>query len=267
MAGEKTLKDVVILGRAAPQEISRGRLTVCTGAWSKQRGFIRLYPCDPEEDLFRRWDKVNVDVKRNEKDNRDESWKLASRDQPSCVEKVGRYPREQRATLLTQVEDDCVEDIKETGRSLGIIRPKSIVGLEFQEWGGDDDTEQTRLIEEIEEWRPGTRAEFDQEIRIEFECPNCKTKQGFHNKTVLGWGGYVATKKHNLTTAEELEKFYDINDENYRHWIFVGNQNNYRSSYIAINIINMKDDVPIYGSVWNDYPKVSDNFKHPAEKV
>lgn len=263
----KTLEDVVILGRAAPQEISRGRLTVCTGGWSKHRGFIRLYPCDPQEDLFDRWDIINVNVTRNDGDNRDESWKLAGREQSSCIEKVGEFPREKRATLLSELEDGCVEDIKESGRSLGIVRPESIAGLEFRDWESEDDnTEQARLFQEIEEWRPETREEFDHEIRIEFVCPQCETDQGYHNKTLLEWGGYVATRKHDIQSAQELEGFYNIGEDEYNHWIFVGNQNNQRRGFLAINILWLKDDIPIYDSVWEEFPKVSDDFTHPAEK-
>jgi len=210
---------------------------------------------------------IDVEVQRNPEDNRDESWKLAHRDQESCIEKTDEYPREERATLLTQLEDECVENIKEAGRSLGIIRPKSIKGLEFREWGEEDDeTEQARLFDDIEEWRPETRDEFNKEIRIEFVCPRCKTKQGYHNKTLLEWGGYLATKKQNMNSAEELEKNYQLHKNNFIHWIFVGNQNNHRTSFIAINILWVKDDVPIYKPVVDDFPKVSDDFQHPAEK-
>jgi hypothetical protein len=263
----RTLEDVVILGRAAPQSISDGSLTTCTGAWSKHRGFIRLYPCDPEEDLFSRWDIIDVDVRRNPKDSRDESWRLAYRDQPSCVEQTGEYPRRKRATLLTQLEDECVEIIKNSGRSLGIIQPDSIEELYFKEWEDEDDeTTQTKLFEEMEDWRPETREEFDQEIRIKFTCPSCETQQGYHDKTLLEWGGYLATRKHDIESADELEGFYDLNNQEYNHWIFVGNQKNRPSAFIAINIIQMKNDVPIHNPFVGEYPKVSEQFVHPAER-
>ena len=266
MPDVETLKDVVILGRAAPETLSGSRLTVCTGAWSEHLGFIRLYPCDPEDDLFSRWDVIDVEVCRNPQDNRDESWKLARSDQASCITKTGEYTKEQRAALLTHVSDDCVEDIKERGRSLGVVQPKSISGLEFKDWDDDDGTIQTRLFEEKDEWQPETRDEFDQEIRVEFTCPGCKTKQGYHNKTLLEWGAYLGAEKNDLSAGSELEEFYNLNDKDYKHWIFVGNQNNHRTSFIAINILWMKDDVPIYKPIGKSFPKISDSFVHPAEK-
>lgn len=266
MTEGQTLEDVVILGRAAPENISGNRLTTCTGAWSENLGFVRLYPCDPETDLFDRWDVITVDVRRNPKDNRDESWRLASSKQSSCITKTDEYDKQQRATLLSHIEDDCVEDIKDKGRSLGIVRPESIEGLEFREWDDDDDTIQTRLFDDRDNWRPETRDEFGHEIRVEFTCPDCKTKQGHHNKTLLEWGAYLGAKKNDLSSGSELEPFYNLNDDDYKHWIFVGNQNNHRTSFIAINFLWMKDDVPIYKPLGKSFPKVSDDFTHPAKK-
>lgn len=262
-----TLEDVIILGRAAPEEMSRGGQTSCTGAWSEHRGFIRLYPCSPDEDLFSRWDRINVEVKRNENDNRPESWQLASRIHSQCVERIGTFPRDQRPILLSNLEDDCVEDIKEAGRSLGIIRPKSIE-IELQDWDDEDEnTVQSRLFEEMEEWKPLNRDEFDQEIRVEFECKDCKTKQGYHNKTLLGWGGYMAIENHDISSGAELESYYDLDTDNYEHWIFVGNQNNERTSYIAISLIWKKIDDSVQEPLGRSYPKVSDEFEHPGKQT
>lgn len=261
-ASTEILEDVIILGRAAPEELSDGRRTICTGAWSEHRGFLRLYPIT-EPRLFSRWDKVDVEVKRNPQDTRHESWKLAGRDQQACVTHKGEFPRENRATLLHNLTDRCVLDINEEGRSLGLIRPRTTPSIQFQPWGDDEDTVQSRLFEETDEWRPETRDEFEHEIRVEFQCSDCQTKQGFHNKTLLEWGAYLAKMKNDIDDPQELEKFYDLGDENYRHWIFVGNQANHRTSFIAINLIWLKDDVVIHDSPFDDtnYRKVADDFE------
>lgn len=258
----EVLEDVVILGRAAPEELSDRRQSSCTGAWSKHRGFIRLYPIDPTVGLFSRWSMVNVEVKKNPQDTRYESWKLAAQDQNECVEKIGEYPRNKRATLLHELEDECVKDINEAGRSLGIVKLDEVPSLEFEPWG-EEDTVQSRLFEAIEEWRPETREEFNDEIRVEFTCSGCKTQQGYHNKTLLEWGAYMGKSKNNLKDPGELEKFYNIGDKDYRHWIFVGNQANQRSSFIAINLIWLKKDVPIHDTTFtsDSFRKVDDGFK------
>jgi hypothetical protein len=259
------LKDVVILGRAAPEEISnRGRVT-CTGAWSENRGFIRIYPIHSEDnELFHRWDIVDLNVKRNPQDTRAESWKLAHRDYDSCVKVIGEYPREKRATLLYNLQDDCVKDIDEAGRSLGIIRPTDKPELQFQPWDDEEkETVQSRLVNNSDWHRPDTRDEFDHEIRVTFECEGCSTIQGYHNKILLEWGAYLAKSKHNVTSETELENFYKLNKSNFNHWVFVGNQANERTSFICINLLWIKDDIGIIDSPFDctEYRKVSDSFE------
>jgi len=260
------LSDVVILGRAAPEEIGSGRRTTCTGAWSEDRGFIRIYPIRSEDsDLFERWDVVDLKVKRNPQDTRSESWKLAHRDYENCVQVTDEYPREKRATLLHNLEDDCVRDINEAGRSLGIIKPSTKPNLLFDEWSGDDDddTVQSQLFNTNPDWRPDTRDEFDHEIRLEFTCSDCRTNQGYHNKTLLEWGAYLAKTKNEIEDPSELEKFYNLHEDRYNHWVFVGNQANQRTSFIAINLLWIKDDVGIHDSPFDSttYRKVPPDFE------
>ena len=70
------IDDLIILGRACPEPLKNGRVTVCLGGWSDKFGFVRLYPT--RSDIrWKRWDIVRVDVERNPSDTRVESWKIA----------------------------------------------------------------------------------------------------------------------------------------------------------------------------------------------
>lgn len=264
---ETTLRNLVILGRAAPEEMSDGRQTVCTGAWSPEKGFIRLYPIDPQANLFSRWDIVHAEVERNAADARHESWKIKGRkkEQEEKIEVINKYPRHQRATLLHHLEDDCVRDINNAKRSLGIIRPSSIPELKFKSWEEDRDPgQQAKLFEEIEELKPETREEFDFNIKIRYECTDCKTKQGYHEHTLLEWGAYIGLKK-NAENPAQLEKNYRFHDDNYNHWVFVGNMNQYKGNFITISIIWLKDDIGI-NSTFESFPKIADDFTPATER-
>lgn len=263
---ETELKNVVILGRAAPEEMNDGRQTVCTGGWSPTRGFIRLYPIDPQANLFSRWDIVNAEVERNSSDSRHESWKIKGRkkDQQEKIEVIGEYPPQKRATLLHNLEDDCVNDINDSKRSLGIIRPSSIPELRFKDWEEDDEPgKQAKLFDEIKELEPDTREDFNFNIKVRYECPDCKTKQGYHQQTLLGWGAYMGLK--NVDAPEQLEDNYRFRDENYRHWMFVGNLNQYKGTFITISVIWMKDNNEINQTL-QQFPKVADDFKPATER-
>lgn len=265
-AEETELTNLVILGRAAPEEMSDGRQTVCTGAWSPTRGFIRLYPIDPEKDLFSRWDIVDAEVERNPSDARHESWKIKGRkkNQNEKVEVTGQYPRHKRATLLHHLQDDCVNDINEAKRSLGIVRPRSPPELDFKPWEEDDAPgKQAKLFEELEELKPENREDFDYNIKIRYECPNCRTQQGYHQQTLLEWGAYMGLQ-NNPENPRQLESNYRFDDENYRTWLFVGNMNQYKGQFITISVLWLKNDIGI-NSTFKQFPKVADDFT-PADE-
>jgi hypothetical protein len=264
---ETKLTDLVILGRAAPEEMSDGRQTVCTGAWSPEHGFIRLYPIDPETNLFSRWNIVNAEVERNPDDARHESWKIKGRKkhQNEKVEVVGEYPRHKRATLLHHLEDNCVNNINDAKRSLGIVRPETAPELRFQEWEKDDAPGmQAKLFEEMEEMKPDTREDFDYNIKVRYECGDCKTKQGYHEQTLLEWGAYMGLRS-NPDNPSQLRENYRFNDDDFRHWLFVGNMNKYKSSFITISVLWLKKDIGI-NSTFEKFPKVADDFAAPTER-
>jgi hypothetical protein len=262
-SGTKTiLTDLVVLGRAAPEEMGDGRQTVCTGAWSPDEGFIRLYPIDPEANLFSRWDVIDAEVERNPKDARHESWKIKGRkqNQKEKVEIKGTYPREKRATLLHNLEDECVNVINDERRSLGIVKPEDIDELVFEEWDDDDAGHvQAKLLEELDGNKPDNRDEFEYNIKLRYTCPSCQTSQGFHNQTLLEWGAYMGLK-NNPHNPSKLEENYRLRDDDYDHWLFVGNLNRHKQSFIVISIIWLKNDVPI-NSTLTPYPKKAPDFE------
>ncbi|MDQ7027951.1 MAG: hypothetical protein Q9P01_06615 [Anaerolineae bacterium] len=69
------LDDLIILGRACPEPLQNGRVTVCLAGYSYEHGLIRLYPTHPRMKM-KRWDIVKIEVERNQQDTRAESWKI-----------------------------------------------------------------------------------------------------------------------------------------------------------------------------------------------
>jgi hypothetical protein len=259
---EDRLTDLVILGRAAPEEMSDGRQSACTGAWSPTRGFIRLYPIDPRANLFSRWDVINVDVERNPKDARHESWKIKGRKsyQDEKVEVTGKFPRRQRATLLHNLEDECVRVINNAKRSLGIVRPETIHALKPEPWDENDEPHvQAKLFTDNDDFQVDNREDFEYNLKLKYTCPKCQLKQGFHNHTLLEWGAYMGLK-NNPGNPDQLRRNYKFDDDEYNHWFFVGNLNRFKNSFIVISVIWLKNDVPIEHTL-TEYPKVAPDFE------
>lgn len=259
---ETRLTDLVVLGRAAPEEMADGRQTVCTGAWSPTRGFIRLYPIDPKANLFSRWDVIEAEVERNPNDTRHESWKIKGRkrNQTEKVEIKGKYPRPNRATLLYHLQDECVNVVNDAKRSLGVVRPDNIDKLQFKPWEDNDEPHvQSKLFEDLEETKPDNREDFAYNIKLRYTCPKCSTKQGYHDHTILEWGAYMGLK-NNPDNPDQLWDNYRFGDDDYNHWLFVGNMNRFKNSFIVISVIPVKKDVGI-NSTFEKYPKVAPDFR------
>src|SRR5688572_9893335 len=70
------IDDLVVLGRACPEPLKDGRITVCLGGYSFSKGFIRIYPTKVNMDI-NQWAIIKVEVERDERDTRNESWKIA----------------------------------------------------------------------------------------------------------------------------------------------------------------------------------------------
>jgi hypothetical protein len=125
--GIRLIDDLIILGRACPEPIKDGRITVCLGGYSQALGFVRIYPTRTDM-AWRQWDIVRVEVEKDDRDTREESWKIAgSRTEwenlSSKIKVVDKFPRSKRRDLIANLADDCVQDINEAHRSLGIVKP------------------------------------------------------------------------------------------------------------------------------------------------
>lgn len=116
----KYFEDLVVLGNAVPDEISDNRKTVCTVAFSKEQGLIRIYPVPPNAPM-KRWNVVSIPLERNAKDTRKESWKIqGSKTEWSTLSnkiKVKRkLSRKEWIDLIFRLKEDhgygCIEDMK-----------------------------------------------------------------------------------------------------------------------------------------------------------
>ena len=124
------IDDLIILGRACPEPLKDGRVTVCLGGYSYKHGFVRIYPTRTNMP-WKRWDIVRVDVEKDPRDTRDESWKIAGSKNdwdglPDKVEVIGRFDKKYWRDFVANLADDCVQDINASRRSLGIVKPSVI---------------------------------------------------------------------------------------------------------------------------------------------
>jgi len=240
--GPITIDDLIILGRSVPVEIKNGRRPICIGGYSPTVGFVRLYPTFWEFPI-RRWSIIEVDVVRPRKprhDPRMESWKIyGDRQDPRELQKnvreVDKFPRREWPKLLDSIADPCVNVLNDQGRSLGLIKP-SINSCYFAD---NEAYKSYRKMTLDGSFQIQEKNEFEYEPRLKYTCPKCTTIQGYHDQQLLEWGAYEWMRKNPLEIDRLWENLY-LEDDDYEKYFFVGNQLQYKKSFMVISVLRFK---------------------------
>ena len=235
MSESTTLDDVIILGRACPDELKDDRKTVCVGGYSHEHGFVRLYPT-PVNSPMRAWDIVRVPVVRDPRDTRFESWKIqGSKDEwdrlSDKIEVIGTYPKKDRLALAAHLTDDCVKDVNDDKRSLGIVRPVSVEPYFAERTDYDAAIQSSLLGEEMFK----TIKNYKLQPRIRYRCSGCKLGKE-HDQQLLEWGVYEWIRK-NPEKADQVWENLRLTSEKNEVYFFVGNQSLHRNAFMIISVI------------------------------
>lgn len=242
MAHEQlTIDDMVILGRAVPEPMKNSRVTVCTAGYSNTLGFVRIFPTKATMPL-KRWNIVNVPVERDPRDSRSESWKIrGSKSEWSRlgekVEVVDKLRPKKRLNLIANLVDDCVKDINEAKRSLGIVKPTIEKCYFCPEEDFDPSLQATLFGTPL----PTTKKQYYEYPRIKYRCSVCKTKRP-HDQTVLEWGFYEWMRKH-PENHEQVWENAQIFSPRHDCFFFVGNMRDKRTAFLIISIIRLQKGV------------------------
>ncbi len=210
------------------------RVSVCTGGYSPKLGFIRLYPTGRDAPL-KRWSIIQVPVERNPQDSRPESWKIegSKAEWPRLSEKievVGELNRKERLNLVANLGDECVEDIRSDNRSLGIVKPK-ILKTYYADRDRFDPEIQTTLLDG---YGIMVKANYPYQPRVEYSCPNCKTKVGKHNQQLIEWGVYEWMRKE----PKKLDQVWEnlrLESPDHETYFFVGNIFTHQNRFLIIS--------------------------------
>ncbi|MCX6815868.1 MAG: hypothetical protein NT120_03380 [Candidatus Aenigmarchaeota archaeon] len=233
------INDLIILGRSWPELLRDGRYSVCVAGYSKEHGFIRLYPTKIFSPL-KTWNIVRVKVERNRADTRKESWKIVgSKEDWKHLDKnikiLGVLKREERINLLRNLSKDSTETLRNQGRSLGLVKP------EILSWNLED----TGLTPPVQTTLTGlklkTKKHFRNKPYIEYRClPACESKSP-HCQQLIEWGAYMWLNKQK--TREDQEKVFDnlkLNDKNWEKYFLVGNLAYKRKTFAIISVMHFK---------------------------
>ena len=232
------IDDLVILGRAVPEQLKNGRITVCAAGYSRRLGFIRIFPTKTVMPL-NRWNIVKVPVERDPRDTRSESWKIQGSKGEwdrlgEKVQVVGRLKPKERFNLIANLTDDCVKDINEAKRSLGIVKP-TIEKCYFCPEKEFDPTLQATLFGTP---LPSTKKQYREFPKIHYICLGCKAKK-YHDQTVLEWGFYEWMRKH-PERPEQVWENAQLFSPKHEFFFFVGNMRDRQTAFLIISILRLR---------------------------
>lgn len=232
------IRDLVVLGRAAPEPIRDGRHTVCLGGYSESRGFVRLYPTQMWMENCKRWNVVSVPVEQPDRDNRDESFKIAgSKDDwgrlHEKIRKVGELSKAEQIRLVEEIAGDCPNRLNEQRASLGVVKPEEILDV-YLEPAGDGHVQMDLYGNERK-----SKTDYEHSLYVKYRCEDCDAAT-HHDQHTIEWGVYRYWDKND--DAEGVIDALNFDDEQSNHYFFVGNLNHQRSAYIIISVLRFSDE-------------------------
>ncbi len=167
------LTKVLITVKTYPTISTRYEELVCTAGFREDGSWIRIYPVQYRkkgfEEQYKKYDWIEMDLVRNRKDVRPESYRPRSQDAP--IEIIGRISpdgsswKERRSIVLNKVYTNLATLIagardKKIATSLAVFKPKKIQDFIIEpckrEWSKKklDSLQQMNIFEKVDAGKP-----------------------------------------------------------------------------------------------------------------
>ena len=255
---------IIVLAKTYPELSSKHGPIVCVAGVNEYGEWRRLYPIpfmiwvdDKYANIrFSKWDVIEVDVseKPPPHDRRFESRRVLSWESIRVVERIDDWSH--RLTIISELLDPDVETLVNSGRSLGVIKPREVVNF--------FDKPRQRLRDEAEKLVLSKMDEADSritlleylnindehllpdvrepEIKIEelpwigykFFCnnPNCRG----HETMVIDWEAQELFRKYRVVHGPVKKKLYNELVFQRDLYFVLGNTWRYYKSFMIIGL-------------------------------
>ena len=241
---------ILIFAKTHPEPSSKYTETVCTGGVLEDGSFVRLFPITfrhlPKEKRFKRYQWIEADIEKSDKDNRKESYRI-NQDSikivspPLTTENGWALRREIVLKKCAKSLEDLGNQQEQDGTSLGIIRPMQVRRFYIREDTKSIDEKYTQLKKQGDLFRcelaPLQKLPF--KFTYEFKCddPTCKG----HNLMVSDWE--IFALYHNCRDKCRSDKeaidmvkkkvFYQLCSDKYDMHFYVGTHRRWKSWMIV----------------------------------
>lgn len=232
-----TTIDYLPLGQTVPEKSKKHGLSVCTaGIDLKTNQLVRVYPLGVRADQhFKRWQVVkDLPVRRNNKDSRDESWRL-----DICIEKLKNYtaksinyPKGRRKSIITEFSTMLsVNELNEQRKSLAIVKINNAQGYFVNQNKKSVNVKQYCLFDDYDVDEAFGKTNFKVLPRIKWTGE----KGDQHDYMFNSWDAYM----HQIRLADRygIDNLWDaVKLKNKDKYALIGNMNKFRSTWLIISL-------------------------------
>jgi len=227
--------EFTMLGKTAPEVQADKRKFVCSAGIDPSFGLVRIYPL-AVEDAPARWDKNSIEVGRNPRDNRDESFQIYGErdvDNHAAINrmftKVGKTKPHELEDVVRRNTALSIEDLNTKRRSLGFVPLPA--GTSHLHWG-EDQKHPDHPQGSLELGVPGEGVIGKESERSAF-TPKLRFGLGGaeHCLTLRDWGTYEFMRKYGR------DGLYQALNLHLDRLLLIGNHNRFRNSWLVISVL------------------------------
>ncbi len=262
-----SVEDFVVLGRTVPEDSKTYGKRICMAGYSEEcNQFLRVYPLfipigeRSNLNWFKARYRYQLDLKRNPKDNRTESWRLLDEQRPTTTDWDGAQERK-KEDVMAWLEKHAVPSIDALNKcklSLGVLK------IPAADWEGicipkeepNEDEQHKGLFDDLEDQATsGLNNDTIDPNKVNF-APYIKFTDdvGPHRLQVREWGAFrlMAQDKYKddpeaLWGASGYKRGRDM-------LIVVGNMTNHRKNWLVIKTFQY-DEKKQERTLFDDLPQ------------
>jgi hypothetical protein len=246
---------VLIWGKTYPELSTTYAETVCTAGVRQDGSPVRLYPVPLRyiESGYILYDWIEAPICKSARDSRPESFKIDAQ----RIKTVAKIPpddsgwagRSEFVFKDTSWQFENVGELKakqkESGRSLGIVTPGSIEGVNIEYKAKDDEkrhADKMKAIQDqtsffLDEFKELAFRPFDVKLRWRCAggCPECSKDP--HDMKVLDWGLLELARKNQWDPVPAKTRLEDLaGSGRYDFKLFLGNLKKHRAAFLPVAI-------------------------------
>ncbi|MBR8828424.1 MAG: hypothetical protein DSM107014_11090 [Gomphosphaeria aponina SAG 52.96 = DSM 107014] len=247
-------RKILIATKTYPSISTKYKETVCTAGilLDEQENpleWIRIYPIRFREldfdKRYPRWSIIKAQIEKNEKDSRPESFKIKD-SSLEIIRKIDPSKNwQERKSFVLPLQFNSIQELEHQGKTLGIIKPKSIEKYYHKETEREWKPSQQQVVDQLDLFEEQTNLEkIPYKFIYKFTDENNKT----HNYSISDWeiqqlyrkcrdqsklSGLKAEKEALEKVRQKLEdEFLEKKDL----YFIVGNLNKHRNRFIIIGL-------------------------------